>query len=134
MSWCASGDEALNVDGLTQPDDLDRGVQRAYPLFDTIAESHHSIRDPRDQRRERKVEQDTVANEHPRGSRELFGQCIGHPAVLRDDDVAVLGQVLEFCSDRDAARRGEFGHLAEFDSVDRDIVAETVELLGDGHR
>ena len=126
--------EALDVDRLAQTHHLVPLGEPVQSAGDAVVEDDHGGNDRLELDGPVEVGPRGVGDEHLDGPWVARRQDQRDDGVLRDHPVAGSRQLVLRGDDAQPAGRCHLGHLAGLDSEDRDLVAEALELLGDGQQ
>jgi hypothetical protein len=126
--------EAPRVDRVPEAYDLVLPVHRGDVSRDAVVDDDDGFDHTWELRGKLEVVDRGAGPEHLRRGRPPLGELVRHRGVLNQDRVALRRQAIFADSDGEASARGEVGHVAAVGGVDRDPVAEPLELLADGQK
>ena len=127
-------DEALGVHRMRQAHGLRREGQRAGPALRPVAQNHDGGGDALEVRRGRTRRSLGVHHEDLRHPRIPVGELVCGRCVLREDRVAPRRQLVVGHRHPHAPPAGVLDRLAVLDGMDRDLVPQVLQLLGDRHQ
>lgn len=125
--------KALDVNRLAHPDDLERRGKAAHAPRNPVVERDNSPHHAGQLGWRLQVELAAVGDEQLWSRRVETGELVGDPDILDQRRVEAIRES-RLIDDLDPALLGGRGAIARFGGEDNRLVAEPVELLGDGEQ